>query len=501
MLCLRSTGSPSFYSGYYIDVMPSYTIKPWTLSLLTLIFITFDWTSSESGTTIGNRDGCGDRLERALDALQRDSNRRRNRLQEEGEGREPNYQEELRSAPLAMMISRIAVKFPQNARSRGSSWARVETCYFEPSSNSLKTRVTFNDLSISGTVSLLMREERRSHIPLESCKMTLRLRQAGIDIFTGTIARARGQMRIRTESSFLEPRFASLYAYGCHPNRHEKQLKRQDKWPPYYPPRDDLSVLSAEPRRLFTVSEDADLLIANESRVARTSSTPIRNLGTWRNNLWITKSVVRRRRGIKKRNTNDVTMTMTMKKDKKDHSPKDHQGSSSMEIEITPGDFVTALVNDKKLSQAKKESIMVNESTTTTMASTINLLDRSVNLLKNESVDDDCQEEKSNFKREYNFHESPTKIESRETLLLDENLYDIFIPNFNDNDDDDNVSNNDEDHGNNRSWQSKENIAREMEDIFLRGASKTLTSYIERQLHPAIKEALMISMGYTISYG
>ncbi|KAI4488796.1 hypothetical protein M0802_011306 [Mischocyttarus mexicanus] len=487
--------------------MSSYTIKPWTLSLLTLIFITFDWTSSESGTTIGNRDGCGDRLERALDALQRDSNRRRNRL-EEGEGREPNYQEELRSAPLAMTISRIAVKFPKSARSRGSSWARVETCYFEPTSNSLKTRVTFNDLSISGTVSLLMREERRSHVPLESCRMTLRLRQAGIDIFTGTIARARGQMRIRTESSFLEPRFASLYAYGCHPNRHEKQLKRQDKWPPYYPPRDDLSLLSAEPRRLFTVSEDADLLIANESRIARTSSTPIRNIGTWRNNLWITKSVVRRRRGIKKRNTNDVTMTMTMKKDKKDHSPVDHQVSSkSMEIEITPGDFVTALVNDRKLSQTKQESTMINESSTTTIPITIDLLDRSVNLLKNESTDDDCQEEKSNFKREYNFHQSPTKIESRETLPLDENLYNIFIPNFNDNnndgdDDDDNVSgNNDEDNGNNRSWQSKENIAREMEDIFLRGASKTLTSYIERQLHPAIKEALMISMGYTISYG
>nr|XP_050844617.1 uncharacterized protein LOC127061587 [Vespula vulgaris] len=469
--------------------MPSYKIKTWPL-LLMLIFITFDWTTSESDTTIGNRDGCGERLERALDALQRDSNRRRNRL-EEGEGREPNYQEELRSAPLAMTISRIAVKFPQSGRSRGSSWARVEKCFFEPSNNSLKTRVTFNDLSVSGTVSLLMREERRSHIPLESCRMTLRLRQAGIDIFTGTIARARGQMRIRTESSFLEPRFASLYAYGCHPHRHDKQLKRQDKWPPYYPPRDELSVLSAEPRRLFTVSEDVDLSIANESRVARTSSGQIRNLGTWRNNLWITKSAVRRKRGITKRNTNDLTTTAN-KKDK--DNTEDRQGSnkSSTEIEITPNDFVTALVNGKKLSEAKESTI---ESTTTT--TTIDLLDHSVNLLKNETIDD-CHEEKSNFKREYTFNESP-RVESRETLLLDENIYDIFMSGLND--DDENVDNNDDDNGNNRSWQSKEYIAREMEDIFLRGASRTLTSYIERQLHPAIKEALMISMGYTISYG
>jgi len=53
----------------------------------------------------------------------------------------------------------------------------------------------------------------------------------------------------------------------------------------------------------------------------------------------------------------------------------------------------------------------------------------------------------------------------------------------------------------NRNWQSKEHITREMEDVFLQGASQTLTRYIERQLHPAIKETLMLSMGYTISYG
>lgn len=53
----------------------------------------------------------------------------------------------------------------------------------------------------------------------------------------------------------------------------------------------------------------------------------------------------------------------------------------------------------------------------------------------------------------------------------------------------------------NKSWQSKEYIMREMEDVFLQGASQALTRYIEHQLHPAIKETLMLSMGYTISYG
>lgn len=229
----------------------------------------------------------------------------------------------------------------------------------------------------------------------------------------------------------------------------------------------------------------------------------MRNLGTWRNNLWITKSAVRRRRGITRRNANDLT-TIANETDNKDRNG-DRQGSNSRslstEIEITPDDFVTALVNGKILSEGK-ETTNESTTTTTTKSSTIDLLDHSVNLLRNETTVDDCNEEKTNFKREYTFNESP-RVEPRETLLLDENIYDVFMSGFND--DEENINNNDDDvnddNGNNRSWQSKEYIAREMEDIFLRGASRTLTSYIERQLHPAIKEALMISMGYTISYG
>lgn len=483
----RSSFSHSSGDFFIRQVMSSYEVKLWAL-LLTLFISMIGLTKSESGTAIGNNDGCGERLERALDALQRDSSRRRNRLEDEESRREPNYREELRSAPLTMTISRIAVKFSQSARSRGGPWARVEKCFFEPSNNSLKTRVTFNDLSVSGTVSLLMREQRRanSQLPLESCRMTLRLRQAGIDIFTGTIARARGQMRIRTESSFLEPRFASLYAYGCRPTRHDRQLKRQDKWPPHYPPQDEVSVLSAEPRRLFTVSEDADLPIANESRTSRSSRTSTRKLGTWRNNLWITKSAVRRRR--------DTNISIASKKSQQNSLPPSSSLSSSLastssstEVEITPGDFATALSNGKKkLSNA-------NETATS--------LDPSANSLRNDSLDD-CYEPKSNFKRAYTTmegsdHYNPPR-ESRETFLLnDENLYDIFMPGFSYDID----ATDDDDDGSSRSWQSREHIAREMEDIFLRGASQSLTSYIERQLHPAIKEALMLSMGYTISYG
>lgn len=56
---------------------------------------------------VGPVDRCGGRLERALDALQRDSSRK-NRLEEEEAG--IVYQQKLVSAPLEMTVSRIAVK-------------------------------------------------------------------------------------------------------------------------------------------------------------------------------------------------------------------------------------------------------------------------------------------------------------------------------------------------------------------------------------------------------
>lgn len=85
-------------------------------------------------------------------------------------------------------------------------------------------------------------------------------------------------------------------------------------------------------------------------------------------------------------------------------------------------------------------------------------------------------------------NEDPSRNVSREVreLVLDDNFENLF-------------STDSEDPS--RSWQSKEHITREMEDVFLQGASQALTKYIERQLHPAIKETLMLSMGYTISYG
>ncbi|XP_025073627.1 uncharacterized protein LOC105425484 [Pogonomyrmex barbatus] len=208
-----------------MHMKPVMQFRQSTIWLFKLVSINFAFAATSDW------DACSGRLERALDALHRDSIKK-NKLDEEDVG--TMYQRELRSAPLEMFVSRMAVKLLENTKEPGGHWARVEQCLYDPDRNSLSTRVVFNDLLVSGMVSLMPRDIHHASISAESCRMTLRLRRAGIDFLTSPIARGRGQMRIRTESSFLEPRFASIYAYGCRPTRIDKQIKRQDKWPSYH---------------------------------------------------------------------------------------------------------------------------------------------------------------------------------------------------------------------------------------------------------------------------
>lgn len=46
-----------------------------------------------------------------------------------------------------------------------------------------------------------------------------------------------------------------------------------------------------------------------------------------------------------------------------------------------------------------------------------------------------------------------------------------------------------------------DDISREMEDIFTKGIRTLLTTYMQKELQPAIKETLMRNLGFTISYG
>ncbi|XP_057324314.1 uncharacterized protein LOC130666983 isoform X1 [Microplitis mediator] len=344
-------------------------------------------------------DGCGGRLERALDAMQRESTRR-NRHDDDDNA--VVYQRKLTSAPLEMTVTRVSVKVPSSGNNRDGTWARVDKCQYEPSNNSLKSRVMFNDLSVSGLV-LLVPSQRHSSPSSssmgESCRMSLRLKRAGVEFSTSPIARARGQMRIRTESNFLEPRFASIYAYGCHPtNRVDRQIKRHDK-----------------PAALTASSHHHNLL-------------------------------------------------------HHDHNNHHHHHDFDDVAEPRHEDFVDH-------STKEEDVVIANESSASRLGySRFDFAPTKKTFWITKSPDD-------KRKRRSNISADP----------LDDNFDNSHESKFH------NFFMNDYPYG--VDWQSKENVAREMEDVFLRGASEALTKYIEHELHPAIKETLMISMGYTVSWG
>lgn len=95
-----------------------------------ILLLTYSSISS-ARSNIGNWEACGGRLERALDALHKDSSRRKG-LEEEEAGM--FYQQELRSVPLEMSVSRIAVKvifitrivFKFTSKIRASNKPRME---------------------------------------------------------------------------------------------------------------------------------------------------------------------------------------------------------------------------------------------------------------------------------------------------------------------------------------------------------------------------------------
>lgn len=182
---------------------------------------------------------CSNRLETALDQIRRRQGARERQEDRRGDGPEAagglgdlhldgySLHQPLRSAALDMYVTDMRVRLPTS-----SSWVRVDSCRYDPRNASLQTRISFNDLTISGRVNLLgdrdalQRRHSVSDDDLEdlpgsgsrpACNMILRLRRAGIGFHTEPIRRERGQFNVRTDSHFLEPGFISVFAYGCEP--------------------------------------------------------------------------------------------------------------------------------------------------------------------------------------------------------------------------------------------------------------------------------------------
>ncbi|XP_069692169.1 uncharacterized protein [Periplaneta americana] len=138
----------------------------------------------------------------------------------------------MKTAPYDMYVTNMRVHVPTRA-----GWFRVEKCFYDPYNASVDTRLMFHDLKVSGMVKLYdekaVLQDPLLPLPMETCNMTLRLRQAGLGIaaFPLHISRGAGNIELRMSSQFIKPEFVSVYAYGCHPPSREHRANTNNNAP------------------------------------------------------------------------------------------------------------------------------------------------------------------------------------------------------------------------------------------------------------------------------
>lgn len=50
-------------------------------------------------------------------------------------------------------------------------------------------------------------------------------------------------------------------------------------------------------------------------------------------------------------------------------------------------------------------------------------------------------------------------------------------------------------------FEPRAEMSQEMEEVFIRGVRSLITRYMEHQMEPALRDTLMMNLGYSISYG
>ncbi|KAJ9582235.1 hypothetical protein L9F63_003364, partial [Diploptera punctata] len=137
--------------------------------------------------------------------------------------------QQLKTAPYDMYVTNMKVHVPAR-----SNWFRIERCYYDPYNASVETKITFRDLKVSGIVKLYdekaVLQDPLLPLPIETCNMTLRLRQAGLGITAHPLQVTRGSVEMKTSAEFIKPDFVSVYAYGCSPpSREHRDIQKPER--------------------------------------------------------------------------------------------------------------------------------------------------------------------------------------------------------------------------------------------------------------------------------
>ncbi|XP_022186347.1 uncharacterized protein LOC111045284 isoform X2 [Nilaparvata lugens] len=120
----------------------------------------------------------------------------------------------LKAAPYDMYVTDMRIKIP----GRTHNWAKVDRCRFDPSLHTLQSRMVFRDLAVTGMVKLYDEAAplKRPSAPItDKCRMTIRLRRAGVGFTTVPRRSRNGVLAVTTTATFLEPQFVSVHAYSC----------------------------------------------------------------------------------------------------------------------------------------------------------------------------------------------------------------------------------------------------------------------------------------------
>ena len=252
---------------------------------------------------------------------------------------------------------------------------------------------------------------------------------------------------------------------------------------------------AAEPRELVGVANEEDVAIVNESRQSRALYAPDARLGIWRKSKWITRADNRKRRSLNNLLSRNLELANSNINNTSIYNRTENPRQMEQLQQRSNSPNATFLNQTKLVQNLADETetyaeVITSKDFAAALAKWVGTVKDSFNSTDGRNLTRVPRWKvgsQENKKKIEDFEKKRTEVPQNETPretreILDEQLSDNF-------------------EGPSRDWPSRENVAREMEDVFLRGASQALTQYIEKQLHPAIKETLMLSMGYTISYG
>lgn len=398
----------------------------------------------------------------------------------------------LKNAPLDMYVTDIKVRTPGIG-----DWVRVQKCQFSNRDNRVTTQILFNDLTVSGAVKLfdenvVLKNPVRPE-PSEFCSMTLRLRRAGLGINAfPTRERSKG-IEVRTEARFVDPNFLSVHAYGCKLTELFKNPENfNKKWP-----NDNEEQIS---RKSLTASDrytESDI----ESRQMKYLSNPT-------NDDYIpistSKNISRTIQPKSEPNPEVRIISLGPNLPSKDDSIKNYDffqdGDENIneyhKVRILRTKFNPAVEKEKLKAVLHMKNLIAQQANQVFQTHGPFSQYQKPPVLPT-SPPLPYPPNKNDFQRPLG--PGPKPIGS--ITELDENLnpirpiphrpYEALFSHI-----DDKIVNYHQ-----QFQPNVEDVSREMEDVFLRGVKTLLTKYLEKQLEIPLKEALMVNIGYTVSYG